>query len=278
MIKTPSFYPWWQLLDVCLAAPTVTGKGHHMVEPKTKHFSHCKNHRSSWPNKTQDSERLTRISNHAYKKSAKTQIYIIDNLITNPQFIGSRQTHRQRGLHRIDLHEDHGELCIEDPRERRSHLATNYGPVGLKWTTHESLEGRWCWWRSPPTPKSPPAGHREGSPDEISRKRKLAAAEKYFRGSPDFFLIFREYIGARSRSGGRQGGHKLAHRRLPPGGGVGACGLPGALLAWPTGPLIFFRSGKNHFGDFIPFGLRSKIRSEKSQKHRKNRNWHLALN
>ena len=118
--------------DVCLAAPTVTGKGHHMVEPKTKHFSHCKNHRSTWPNKTQDSERLTRISNHAYKKSAKTQIYNIDNLITSPQFIGSRQTHCQRRLHRIDLHEDHGELCIEDPRERRSQLATNYGPVGLK--------------------------------------------------------------------------------------------------------------------------------------------------
>ena len=65
------------------------------------------------------------------RKSAKSQIYIIDNMITNPQFIGSRQTHRQRGLHRIDLHEDHGELCIEDPRERRSHLATSYGPEGL---------------------------------------------------------------------------------------------------------------------------------------------------
>jgi len=242
MIKTPSFYPWWQLLDVCLAAPTVTGKGHH-IEPKTKHFSHCKNHRSSWPNKTQDSERLTRISNHAYKKSAKTQIYIIDNLITNPQFIGSR-------LHRIDLHEDHGELCIEDPRERRSHLATNYGPVGLKWTTHESLEGRWWWWRSPPTPKSPPAGRREGSPDEISRKRKLAAAEKYFRGSPDFLRNIWEFIGQRPRSGGGQGGHKPAHRRLPPGGGVGACGLPGAHLAWPKGPLIFFRSGKKSFRGF----------------------------
>ena len=34
---------------------------------------------------------------------------------------------------------------------------------------------------------SPPAGHREGSPDEISRKRKLAAEEKCFRGRPDFF-------------------------------------------------------------------------------------------
>ncbi len=225
MIKPPSFYPWWQLLDVCLAAPTVTGKGHHMAEPKTKHFSHFKNHRSSWPNKTQDSERLTRISNHAYKKSAKTQIYIIDNLITSPQFIGSRQTHRQRRLHRIDLHEDHGELCIEDPRERRSHLDTNYGPVGLKWTTHESLEGRWWWWRSPPTPKSPPAGRREGSPDDISRKRKLAAAKKYFRGSLDFLRNIWEYIGARPRSGGGQGGHKLASRRPL----VAATGLVGPV-------------------------------------------------
>ena len=253
------------------------GKVTTRYEPKTKHFSHCKNHRSSWPNKTQDSERLTRISNHAYKKSAKTQIYIIDNLITNPQFIGSRQTHRQRGLHRIDLHEDHGELCIEDPRERRSHLATNYGPVGLKWTTHESLERRWCWCRSPPTPKSPPAGHREGSPDEISRKRKLAAAEKWFRGRPYFFWDFREYIGQRARAGELQGGHKPGSRG-PPGRGYRACGLPVGLLPWPSSPPIFFCSGKIHFGDFIPFGLRSKIRSEKSQKHRKNRNWHLALN
>ena len=118
---------------MCALLPLLSlGKVTARYEPKTKHFCHCKNQRSSWPNKTQDSERLTRISNHAYKKSAKTRIYIIDNLITSPQFIGSRQTHRQRELHRIDLHEDHGELCIEDPRERRSHLATNYGPVGLK--------------------------------------------------------------------------------------------------------------------------------------------------
>ena len=122
------------------------------------------------------------------KTRRELQGYQIMQIIN--QQIGSRQTHRQRGLHRIDLHEDHGELCIEDPRERRNHLATNYGPVGLKWTTHESLEGRWCWWRSPPTPKSPPAGHREGSPDEISRNRKLAAAEKCFRG-----LIFSGFLG-----------------------------------------------------------------------------------
>ncbi len=49
----------------------------------------------------------------------------------NSQFIGSQQTHRKRVLHRIDLHEDHEEHGIEDQRERRSHLATSYGPVGL---------------------------------------------------------------------------------------------------------------------------------------------------
>ena len=100
-------------------------------KPKTKHFSHCKNYRSSWPNKTHNSKRITRIRNHAYTRLEETQITFIDNLIINPQFIGSRQTHRKRRLHRIDLHEDHEELCIEDPRDIRSHLATSYGPVGV---------------------------------------------------------------------------------------------------------------------------------------------------
>jgi hypothetical protein len=56
----------------------------------------------------------------------------MNNLIINPQFIGSQQTHRKKGLHRIDLQEDRGEHCIEDQRERESHLATSYGPVGLR--------------------------------------------------------------------------------------------------------------------------------------------------
>ena len=50
--------------------------------------------------------------------------------IINPQFIGSQQTHRKRRLHRIEL-QDRGEHGIEDQRERRSHLATSYGPVGM---------------------------------------------------------------------------------------------------------------------------------------------------
>ena len=48
-------------------------------------------------------KRLAKISNHAYKNSEKIQIIFIDKLIINPQFIGSRQTHRKTRLHRIDL-------------------------------------------------------------------------------------------------------------------------------------------------------------------------------
>ena len=59
------------------------------------------------------------------------QIIFIDKHIINPQFIGSRQTHRKRRLHQIDLQEHRGEHGTENQRERRSHLVTSYGPVGL---------------------------------------------------------------------------------------------------------------------------------------------------
>ena len=107
--------------------PSITGIEHRKIEPKAKHFSHCKKDQSSRPNQTDNSKRLAKISNHAYKNSEKIQIIFIDKLIINPQFIGSWQTHRKKVLHRIDLQE-HG---IENQRERRSHLATNYGLVGL---------------------------------------------------------------------------------------------------------------------------------------------------
>ena len=55
----------------------------------------------------------------------------MNNLIINPQLTESQQTHRKKILHRIDLQEHQGEHCIEDQRERRSYLATSYGPVGL---------------------------------------------------------------------------------------------------------------------------------------------------
>ena len=53
------------------------------------------------------------------------------DLIINSKFIESQQTHRRKSLHQIDLQEHRGEHCIEDQKERRSHLATNYGPAGL---------------------------------------------------------------------------------------------------------------------------------------------------
>ena len=37
----------------------------------------------------------------------------------------------QKSLHQIDLQEHRGVHCIEDQKERRSHLASNYGPKGL---------------------------------------------------------------------------------------------------------------------------------------------------
>ena len=66
-MKTPSFYPQWQQYNTSLSAPTVTGKGHCKIEPKAKHFSHCKKNQSSWPNQTDSSNRITKISNHVYK-------------------------------------------------------------------------------------------------------------------------------------------------------------------------------------------------------------------
>ena len=42
-----------------------------------------------------------------------------------------QQTHRKKESHQIDLQEHQGEYCIADQKERRSHLANNYGPEGL---------------------------------------------------------------------------------------------------------------------------------------------------
>ena len=56
----------------------------------------------------------------------------IDNLDHKPTIHRISINTLQKELDRIDLQEDQGELCIENQRERRSHLATSYGPEGLK--------------------------------------------------------------------------------------------------------------------------------------------------
>ena len=67
-----------------------------------------------------------------HKRIQKIQILFIDTLDHKPIIHRSQQTHRKRRLHRIDLHKRGGELCIEIQKERRSHLANNYGPEGLR--------------------------------------------------------------------------------------------------------------------------------------------------
>ena len=100
------------------------------IEPKAKHFSHCKKDQSIRPNQTNNSKRLAKISNHAYKNSEKNQILFIDNLDHKPTIHRISTNTLQKVLHRIDLQEHRGKLCIENQRERRSHLANNYGPEG----------------------------------------------------------------------------------------------------------------------------------------------------
>ena len=43
----------------------------------------------------------------------------------------SQEKHWKNSLHRMELQEHRGEHGIENQRERRSHLANNYGPEGL---------------------------------------------------------------------------------------------------------------------------------------------------
>ena len=104
---------------MCLAAPTVTAKGHRKIEPKAKHFSHCKKNQSSWPNQIDSLKRLAKISNHAYKNSEKIQILFIDKLDHKPTIHWISTNTPQKELHRIDLQEHQGELCIEIQREKK---------------------------------------------------------------------------------------------------------------------------------------------------------------
>src|SRR3954470_22899261 len=98
MIKKPSCYPRWQQYNTCLAAPSVTGKGHRKIEPKAKHFSHCKKNQSSRPNQTDNSKRLAKINNHTEKNLEEIQILFIDNLDHKPTIHRSQLTHRKKKI------------------------------------------------------------------------------------------------------------------------------------------------------------------------------------
>ena len=66
--KKTSCYPQWHQYNTCLAAPTATEKGHHKIEPKAKHFSHCKKDQSSRPNQTDNSKRLAKLTQSYIKE------------------------------------------------------------------------------------------------------------------------------------------------------------------------------------------------------------------
>ena len=77
----------------------------------------------------------------------------------------------------------------------------------------------------------PPAKLRKRPQDGISRVQKVAAVEKWFRGSPGCFQGIRVYIGEGSRSVELRGAHEGGGRAYPPGR---ALHPRGAHVAPPT--------------------------------------------
>ena len=111
--------------------------------------SHCKINRSSWPNKTQISEKKCEATrDHAYKISKELKYfhwYKKIDLIINSKFIDPNK-HTVKELHHMDLQET---IVLRIKRDRWSHLATNYGPEGLQRTTHASSERHQSRWWTP---------------------------------------------------------------------------------------------------------------------------------
>ena len=58
----PIFLSLMETIQYVPCCPAVTGKGHRKIEPKAKHFSHCKKDQSSRPNQTDNSTRLAKIT------------------------------------------------------------------------------------------------------------------------------------------------------------------------------------------------------------------------
>ena len=84
--------------------------------------SHCKINRSSWPNKTQISEKkYEAISNHAYKRSKKTQITFMNkniDLIINSKSSDPNK-HTAKESHHMDLQET---IVLRIKREREREI------------------------------------------------------------------------------------------------------------------------------------------------------------
>ena len=99
----------------------------------------------------------------------------MNNLIINPQFIGSQQTHHKRRLHRIDHCENRGEHSIED--QHRYYLWTRRFMVDYSCIIMEATRLMYvaC------VIDSPSGRVEKRSPDGLAMEQRLAAAEKGFR-------------------------------------------------------------------------------------------------
>ena len=106
------------------------------------------------------------------------------------------------------------------------------------------IEGHLGWCRNPPWSNPPPAGCRKMPQDGISRKPRLAVAEKYFGGRLCWFGNIWKFIGQRLGLEELRGAHKPPGR--PPRARSWRFLPPQDTLTLSPSPTGVFWSKKNH--------------------------------
>ena len=101
------------------------------IEPKAKHFSHGKKDQSSRPNQTDNSKRLAKITQSYIKEFREDSNLFIDKLDHKPTIHRISTNTPKKEFTSNRSRQERGEHCIEIQKERRSHLANNYGPEGM---------------------------------------------------------------------------------------------------------------------------------------------------
>ena len=133
----------------------------------------------------------------------------------------------------MDLQET---IVLKIKRERGSHLATNYGPVGLQRTTHASSERhQWAWWTPP-----------WWCLDWIWWFWTLRRLELIFMVSPRVFGILGVFIEQRVGSRGTRGGHNPPGHAWASRRALVSCAHLGLPLQYFFGPLDVFWSKNIH--------------------------------
>ena len=175
----------------------------------------------------------------------------MDNLIINPQFIGSRQTHRKKNyIEQISKKIEQNFVLRSKEREEAIQLITMDPKVYGKLLTHhrrgygvdvEALRDRFPLWRS--AEKGPKMGSH--------RYRRLQQWKQGFVVLLDVFSVY-EYIQVKEVGQGSHEGPTRVGGAHPPG-----ARLPASWLPPSSSPslLVVFQSKKNHHESFILFGI-----------------------